>query len=80
MEPNYGKESFGAWMNSYGQTPVTDTCHNYGSMSGYDERCPALLMGDCRNITDAIECRDLPEEEIAEILSLYFPQKQGTQR
>ena len=45
---NTGKEAFGAALNSYGQTPVTDTCHNYGSVSGCDYECPALLRGECQ--------------------------------
>ena len=71
MEPNYWKEQFGAFLNSYGQTPVTNTCHNYGSMSGCDERCPALLRGECQNIKDAIECCDVSPKDRAEILELY---------
>jgi len=48
-----------------------DECHNYGIMAGCDERCPALLKGECQNIIDAIECCDLRDEEREEILKLY---------
>ena len=50
---------------------TSDVCHNYGIMNGCDERCPALLVGDCRNVYDAIECCDVSPEEKAEILRKY---------
>ncbi len=79
MPANYGKEQFGAFLNSYGQTPVTDTCHNYGSMSGCDFECPALLRGDCRSPdwikSDNGTPDDIDEEDYKEILELYYPQQ-----
>ena len=71
MKPNYAKENHGAFLHSYNQTPCTDTCHNYGSMNGCDEGCPALLRGDCEVPEEAIKSCAVDDAEKAEILSLY---------
>jgi len=73
LEPRYGKLAFGRSMQESGSRGfiTSDVCHNYGSLSGCDEGCPALLDGECRNIADAIECCDVTDEERKEILVMY---------
>ena len=50
---------------------TSDACHNYGIFGGCDERCPALLSGDCRCPAEAIEVCDVSEDERNEIMELY---------
>jgi len=50
-------------------------CHRYGSLSGCDERCPALHRGDCPEVIEALEYCNMTEEEKVEIMKRY--KKQG---
>lgn len=68
MNANYAKLSFGAVLND---VPMASDCHNYGSVGGCDEGCPALLRGECEVPYEAIKCCDIPEEDQKEILDLY---------
>ena len=48
MEGNYDKLNFGRTLASHdGDNNNHGDCYNYGSVSGCDEFCPALLRGDC---------------------------------
>ena len=72
LKPNYEKLEFSREITFQSGSFITsDVCHNYGTMSGCDEGCPALLNGECRNPYDAIECCDVTDEEREEILNLY---------
>ena len=55
---NYDKLNLGRTLNSHNQTPTSDDCHNYGSVSGCDEHCPVLIDGDCeiyKNVNEFIK-------------------------
>ena len=59
---NEDKLNFGRVLNESGPNGfiTSDICHNYGSISGCDMGCPALISGDCE-LKDA-ECKDLYDE------------------
>ena len=73
MNGNYDKLNFGRTLNESGPNGfiTSSVCHNYGSVSGCDEGCPALLDGDCKNPKEALEECDLNEGEKDNILKLY---------
>ncbi|MCP4153032.1 MAG: helix-turn-helix transcriptional regulator [bacterium] len=73
MNPNYDKEALGSTLSSRVGTPSGSTCFDYGSVSGCDSGCPALLRGECEVFADVIEQiePDLSPEEIQEIKLLY---------
>lgn len=73
MEANYNKLDFGRTINEHGINGfiTSSICHNYGSVSGCDERCPALLDGKCECPHDAIKSCDITDEERSNILWMY---------
>ena len=52
-EYNYEKLMFGATLSSMdGDCNNHGDCFNYGSVSGCDENCPAMLNGECEIYDD----------------------------
>ena len=73
MKKNYNKLDFGRTINELGKDGfiTSDVCHNYGSISGCDDGCPALWDGECRNIEEVLESVDFSEDEVNEIKNIY---------
>lgn len=70
---NFHKLSYGHIMQESGPRGSISgsDCHDYGSISGCDEGCPALHAGDCPEVVLALEVCDMDPEEKREITQLY---------
>ena len=70
---NYNKLNFGATINSLGDQGSVghNDCHNYGSVKGCDNRCPALWNCECDPIHDVLENVTFEEGEIEQLKEIY---------
>ncbi len=70
--PNYGKLYWGQFLNGDHGKGAGD-CHNYGSVSGCDEDCPALWNGECDVPTEVLNDikNEITREEIIELREIY---------
>jgi len=68
MYPKYDKLTLGRTLNDI--AGGTD-CHHYGSVSGCDENCPALLFGGCYIPDEVIEKLNIDDDEKLLLYKLY---------